>query len=342
MDLKNKKKTGIIAGVSALLIIIVLYVFLFSSSLKIEKSQSFYIYPGNNKKDVLTELKEKGNIKSLWRINFFMKSFGTGDTLPVGHYLLKPGMSDFKLSRMLKGGNQTPIKLTFNNLRTVDQLAGRISRQLLSDSLSLLNCLRDTVWMKEEGFNTNNYMCVFLPNTYEIWWNATPEKVLGLFRKEFHKYWDETHINNSQKIRLTPVEVSTLASIVEEETNKSDEMPKVAGLYVNRLRIDMPLQADPTVKYAVGDFTIKRILKGHTQVNSPYNTYKNIGLPPGPIRIPSLKAIEAVLFYEHHSYLYMCAKSDFSGYHAFASTLAQHNKNASDYHDALNSRGIME
>jgi len=324
------------------LLCIVFYLFLFHSSMNIAKPVSFYIYPNQTTEEVLNDLKDKGKIGNVWKIKLILDKLGAEKTLPVGHYKLKPGISDFRIARMLKGGVQTPVRVTFNNMRTVDQLAGRLSKQLLSDSISILNCFRDTKWMGEAGFTQQNYMSVFLPNTYETWWNTTPEKLLGLFRKEYSNFWNETNINNARKIRLTPIEVSTLASIVEEETNKPDEMPRVAGLYMNRIRIDMPLQADPTVKFAVGDFSIKRILKGHTQVDSRYNTYKYTGLPPGPIRIPSIRAIEAVLSYESHSYIYMCAKSDFSGYHAFATTLGQHNKNASKYHDALNTRGILK
>jgi len=220
-------------------------------------------------------------------------------------------------------------------------LAGRLSKQLMSDSLTLLTCFRDSAWRDSMNLTPQSYMCVFLPNTYETWWNTTPQKVLAIFQKEYKAFWNEARIAAADKIGLTPIQVSTLASIVEEETNKADEMPKVAGLYLNRLRIDMPLQADPTVKFAVGDFTIKRILRVHTKVISPYNTYTNIGLPPGPIRIPSIRAIESVLYPKRHSYLYMCAKDDFSGYHAFATTLSQHNDNAAKYHHALNDNGIM-
>lgn len=342
MKPKFRKPNSVTALFAVFLLCIMLYILLFHSSLKIEKPVSFYIFPNETTVEVLADLKVKGEIGNMWKINLILDKLGKESQLPTGHYKLLPGMSDFKIARMLKGGAQTPVRVTFNNMRTVDQLAGRLSKQLLPDSLSILNCFRDTAWMKEAGFTPENSMSLFIPNTYEIWWNTTPEKLLELFKREYNNFWSVTHLNNARKIRLTPVEVSILASIVEEETNKADEMPKVAGLYMNRLRIDMPLQADPTIKFAVGDFSIKRIFKGHTLVNSPYNTYKYTGLPPGPIRIPSIKAIEAVLFYERHSYLYMCAKSDFSGYHAFATTLNQHNKNASKYHDALNSRGILE
>jgi UPF0755 protein len=342
MKLKSNRLLLLIASFTVVLLIIVFYYLFIGSSLRIEESVSFKIYPNESVDKVLTELKKSGEIKNMKRLTFFLDKLGYEEPVADGNYKIVPGMSDFKLARIIKGGIQTPVKVTFNNVRTVDQLAGRLSKQFLADSLSLLECFKDTAWMDGAGFTPETYMCVFLPNTYEAWWNATPEKVLALFKREYDNFWSETHLNNAKKIGLTPVEVSTLASIVEEETNKGDEMPKVAGLYMNRLHMDMPLQADPTVKFAVGNFSLKRIMKGHTMINSPYNTYKNIGLPPGPIRIPSIKAIEAVLSYERHSYLYMCAKSDFSGYHAFATTLSQHNDNAAAYHKALNSRGITQ
>lgn len=342
MKPKLLKTLSLTISLTAFVFIGILYLLLVHSSLNIDKPVSLYVYPNQTIDQVMDELKVTGNVNSTFIIKFILKKLGAKSTIPVGHYKLKPGTSDFKLARALKGGAQTPVRITFNNMRSVDQLAGRLSKQLMADSITILNCFRETTWIKEDGFTEQNFMSVFLPNTYEMWWNSTPEKLLALFRKEYKNFWNENRRGKAEKIKLSLVQVSTLASIVEEETNKSDEMPKVAGLYMNRLRIGMPLQADPTVKFAVGDFSIKRILSGHTKIKSPYNTYTNIGLPPGPIRIPSIRAIEAVLSYDRHSYIYMCAKSDFSGYHAYATTLGEHNKNASKYHDALNSRGILE
>lgn len=342
MKPKLLKTLSLTISLTAFLFIAILYLLLFHSSMKIDKPVSLYVYPNKTIDQVMTDLKDVGKINNTFKIKFILGKLGAKTIIPIGHYKLKPGTSDFKLARMLKAGAQTPVRLTFNNMRTVDQLAGRLSKQLMADSITILSCFRESAWMKEDGFTEQNYMSLFLPNTYETWWNITPEKLLALFRKEYKNFWNENRRDKAKSINLSLIQVSTLASIVEEETNKSDEMPKVAGLYMNRLEIDMPLQADPTVKFAVGDFSIKRILRGHTKIKSPYNTYTNIGLPPGPIRIPSIRAIEAVLSYDHHSYIYMCAKSDFSGYHAFATTLGEHNKNASKYHDALNSRGILE
>jgi len=312
------------------------------SSLKQEDSVSFYVYPDDTKEMILEHLKVAGKTEKVGRISFMMDRLGYKPPFKSGHYKLEPGLSDFKLVRRLKSGVQTPVRLTFNNVRTVEQLASRLSTQLLVDSASLLTCLKDTGWIRKEGFNEYTYICVFLPNTYEAWWNARPEAIRDLLIREYHKFWDESRVSAAKKHRLTPIEAQTLASIVEEETNKGDELSKVAGLYLNRLSIDMPLQADPTLKFAAGDLTLRRIYKGHMTIESPYNTYKYTGLPPGPIRITSIRAIEAVLNAQRHSYLYMCAKADFSGYHAFATTLNQHSRNASAYHKALNERGILQ
>lgn len=307
-----------------------------------DKTASVYVLPGDTQEQVLQKLTEAGQMKSIRRLKYLLNLMDYKKNIHTGRYDLKPGMSNFKIARNLSSGLQSPVRLTFNNIRTVEDLAGRLSKQLMTDSVTLLNCFQDKGWMNTMNLTPNNYMCIFLPNTYEVYWNTSSKKLLELFQREYNNFWDQSRVAEAEKIGLTQAEVSTLASIVEEETNKKDEMPKVAGLYLNRLRIEMPLQADPTVKFAVGDFTIKRILKEHTKIASPYNTYRNIGLPPGPIRIPSITAIDAVLKSERHSYIYMCAKDDFSGYHAFATTLSQHNKNAEAYHQALNNSGILQ
>jgi len=341
----KRAKPGILKLVLLLIVVYSagwLFVTFLYSPCKIDHTVSVYVHPGENQDQVLDTLIRVGKIENLKRLKFLLKMMDFEENIHPGRYELKPGITNFRIARMLSNGMQTPVRMTFNNMRTVEDLAGRLSDQLMSDSLTILTAFRDTVWRDSMGLTKNNYMAVFIPNTYEVYWNTTTDKLIELFQKEYRKFWDESKMSAARKIGLTPVEVSTLASIVEEETNKSDEMPKVAGLYLNRLRIDMPLQADPTVKFAVGDFTIKRILIGHTKVSSPYNTYRNIGLPPGPIRIPSIRAIQAVLTPSRHSYLYMCAKNDFSGYHAFATTLSQHNDNAAAYHQALNSNGILQ
>lgn len=341
MKLKTKGPVFWILLAIGLLIVGWLYVMLLKSPCDLQKTAYLNVYPGDTQVKVVQQLRKVGNVRSTKQLEFLLNLVNYKDHINPGQYALKPGVSPFSIVRVLRSGLQTPVHLTFNNMRTVEELAGRLSTQLSTDSLTLLNCFRETAWRDSLQLTENDYMCVFIPDTYEVWWNISPEKLRGKFVKAWKYFWDETRLKEASKIGLTQAQVTTLASIVEEETKQTDEMPKVAGLYLNRMRIDMPLQADPTVKFAVGDFTIKRILREHTLLNSPYNTYKIIGLPPGPIRIPSIRAIDATLQPNRHSYLYMCAKDDFSGYHAFATTYQQHEANAVKYRMALNKNGIL-
>ena len=257
-----------------------------------------------------------------------------------GHYVLKNGMTNNQLVNMLRGGLLTPVKVTFNNMRDVDMLASRIATQIEADSASLSNLLHNQDYVKQLGFNKFTIPALFLPDTYEFYWNTDAEGFVNRMFQEYNKFWNEERKQQAQSKGLTPVQVSTLASIVNKETNMSDEMPRVAGVYLNRLKNNWLLQADPTLVFAWNDFTIKRVLDRHKEIESPYNTYKYPGLPPGPICIPSLAAVKAVLNAEDHHYFYFCAKEDFSGYHNFAKTLAEHNRTAAKYQQALNQRGI--
>ena len=240
-----------------------------------------------------------------------------------------------------RNGEQAPVKVTFNNIRTKQQLAGRLSQQLLVDSVSIVSLLNDAKFLETYGMKPETAVCLFIPNTYEMYWSVSARGLVDKFYGEYKRFWNQERLDKAEKAGLTPVEVAILASIVEEETNKASERPIVAGLYINRLRKGMLLQADPTVKFAVGDFGIRRVLNKHLQIDSPYNTYKYKGLPPGPIRIPTAAAMDAVLNYTKHKYIYMCAKETFNGEHNFATTLAEHNRNAARYQRALNQRRIM-
>ena len=324
--------------------ILCFYYFIARSPFNNEKTVLIQIYEGQSSLDVLNQIVEKGKVKAknISALTMLFKVFKYENRVHPGQYAIKPGASAYHLTRQLISGIQTPVHLTFNNIRTIEDLAGRFSGQLMADSVDFLNSFRQTEWRDTLGLTAFNYMSIFIPDTYEVWWNITPDKLRSKFVHYWKLFWDEKRLKEASQIGLSPAEVTTLASIVEEETKKSDEMSKVAGLYLNRLRIGMPLQADPTVKFAVGDFSIRRILLEHIKVKSPYNTYLNIGLPPGPIRLPSIRTIDATLQPNMHSYLYMCAKEDFSGYHAFATTFDQHQKNAVKYRIALNKRGIMK
>lgn len=255
-----------------------------------------------------------------------------------GSYVVRPGENALSVSRSLKTGRQTPVKLTFNNIRTLDALAERVAQKMEWGSEDFLAAC-DSI-LPPKGFKRREYIAAFLPDTYEFFWTASPEQVVKRLSDVRDKFWNEERRSRAAAIGLSPVGVATLASIVEEETAKPDERPSVARLYLNRLNRGMLLQADPTVKFALGDFGLRRIYNTHLNVDSPYNTYRYKGLPPGPIRLPERRTLEAVLDAPAHNYIYMCAKEDFSGYHNFASDLATHNLNAARYHRALSQRNI--
>ena len=264
------------------------------------------------------------------------------ENIRPGRYVVKDGMSNNQLVNMLRGGLQSPVKVTFNNIRDVDMLAGRIATQIEADSASISNLLHNQNYINQLGFNNQTIPALFLPDTYEFYWNTDAEGFVVRMFQEYNKFWNEERKQKAQSKGLTPIQVSTLASIVNKETNLSDEMPRVAGVYLNRLKNNWLLQADPTLVFAWDDYSIRRVLDRHKEIESPYNTYKYIGLPPGPICIPSIAAIKAVLDAEDHNYFYFCAKEDFSGYHNFAKTLTEHNRNAIKYQQALNQRGIKK
>lgn len=255
-----------------------------------------------------------------------------------GSYLVEPGEKAFAVARAVAHGRQTPVRLTFNNLRTLPDLAARVASTLECDSATFLT-VTDSI-LGAERLPKELYPTAFIPDTYEFYWTAAPEKIVNTLYKARNGFWTENRLEKAAALGLSPEEVQTLTSIVEEETNKADEQGKVARLYLNRLEKGMALQADPTVKFAVGDFSLRRITSAHLGIDSPYNTYKNTGLPPGPIRIADKGAIDRVLAAPAHNYLYMCAKSDFSGYHDFAADYDRHRINAARYHRALSARGI--
>jgi UPF0755 protein len=259
-----------------------------------------------------------------------------------GHYKIMNRMSNNELINILRAGLQEPVRLVINNIRTPEDLAVRVAEQIEPDTGEILALFRDRLYIESLGFDHYTVLGMFIPNTYECWWNITADGFFERMKKEYKRFWNLERTYKAERIKLTPNEVITLASIVENETSKTDEFRRIAGVYMNRLDRGIKLQADPTVKFALGNFGIKRILKKQTEIDSPYNTYKYYGLPPGPICVPSVFAIDAVLEYEKHDYIYFCAKEDFSGYHNFARTLEQHNRNARLYQRALNRERIMK
>lgn len=300
-----------------------------------------YIPTGSDYAALCDSLEAGGSrIRHRWFFDRYADRLELERTLKPGCYELREGMSVIDVVRMFKLGLQTPVRVSMNNVKTVRQLAGKLSRQIEADSASLVAAFTDGELAARLGFDTLTLFSMFIPDTYEMWWTVAPGALAERMKKEYDRFWTGERSRKLERTGLSRLEAMTLASIVYEETRKSDEMPTVAGVYMNRLRIGMPLQADPTVKYAVGDFSLRRILNKHLKTPSPYNTYLNKGLPPSPICMPSIEAIDAVLDYERHNYIFFCAKEDFSGYHNFAENYSRHLANARRYQAALNARNI--
>lgn len=301
-----------------------------------------YVYVDDKKDfdDLCRQLKDSAGCRSVPSFKRLSGWVKYPSDMRTGRYAVKPGMSNLALLKDLRQGRQVASRVTFNNIRFKEDLAKRIGEQLMFSQEDLLRLLNDSAYCDSLGFTPETINAMFIPNTYEIYWNTSADKFMRRMKREYDAFWTPERQKKAQEIGFTPVEVAILASIVEEETASGDEYPIVAGLYINRLRVGMPLQADPTVKFAVGDFSLRRILFEHLEVDSPYNTYKHAGLPPGPLRLPSMKGLNSVLNHTRHKYLYMCAKEDFSGRHNFAVTLDEHGRNASRYRAELNRRQI--
>ena len=340
----NKKNKKILVGslLAAILLGIAgiahIYYYFFAQPFQITETTYIYIDRDDDVDSVYHKIIEGGNPKQMHGFESLVRY--QGYNVKTGRYAIKPTDNMRYLHRRLSMGYQTPIKLTVGSVRTLDRIARNTARQLMVDSCEIANILNDTAYISKLGFTPETLPALFIPNTYEVYWNMSAEDFMQRMLKEHKAFWNEKRLKQAEAIGLTPIEVATLASIVEEETANQAEKPMVAGLYINRLKKGMLLQADPTVKFSLQEFGLKRILFKHLEVDSPYNTYKYAGLPPGPIRIPSYQGLESVLNYTKHNYIYMCAKEDFSGTHNFAVTSAQHAANARKYQQALNRRGI--
>ena len=295
---------------------------------------------GSTFEDLLVTMKNASVLRNENSFILTARLKPSGTSVRTGSYIIKPGMSNNKIVNMLRSGREAPVNVTFNNIRTLDELAGRIGSQIEEDSAMLSAFFHDVSNYTADGFDSGTVISVFIPDTYQVYWTIDAGAFYRRMLREYRAYWNEERMAEAEEIGLTPVEVSVLASIVDEETTMADEKARIAGVYLNRLRQGIPLQADPTVKFAVNDFTLRRVLKKHTEVNSPYNTYLFRGLPPGPIRCPSKSGLEAVLNAEKHEYYYFVARPDGSGYHHFSRTLAEHNRYASAYRSELNRRRI--
>lgn len=284
-------------------------------------------------------------VEDMERFETVASKRGYTENVIPGRFLLTKGMNSYELVKSLR--LNSAVKLAFNNQERIENLAGRVGSQIEADSISLLQAFKDSTFLKENGFNEETILALFIPNTYEIYWNTSAVKFRDKMLKEYRSFWTEVRIAQAQKQGLTPIQATTLASIVHKESVKKDERPRIAGVYLNRLRLEMPLQADPTVIYALkkksNDFNqvIKRVFYKDLVMPHPYNTYMNIGLPPGPIAMPDVTALEAVLNPEKNDFIYFCASVDRFGYHEFATTLEEHNVNAKKYSDWINSQGVQ-
>lgn len=299
---------------------------------------SYHIYPDLSVDSVLNMVRKDYEISGELDLRWHMRLRVFTDTKP-GYYIFPAQMGDKQFISKLQNGEQTPVQLKWTNLiHTREELAGKLASQLMMDSVDLIQRLSDDRYMAEFELNAESSRCLFIPNTYEVYWTISPDELFQMMEREYRAFWTEERLKKAEALGLTPVEVSILASIVESETYVLKDMPTIASLYINRLRKNMPLQACPTVIYAVGDFSIKRVLKSHLKVESPYNTYKHKGLPPGPIHCPLARTLDFVLDAPKTDYLYMCANPSLNGSHIFSSSYGIHQSAARDYHSMMDNK----
>jgi len=300
------------------------------------------IEEGMDFQDLQDMVYDRGIVNDMLSFSFVAKLLDYQENMKPGLYLMKKDMTNLQAVRMLRAGEQIPTTTTFNNVRLKADLAGKITDNLQADSVEFLKLLNNDSLISAYGFTQENILSMFIPNTYEVYYTISEQRLFDKMYAEYQRFWTDERKRKAEALGLSPTEVSALASIVQAESVQSDERPKIAEVYLNRLERNMLLQADPALVYAVGDFTIKRVLNVHKEVDSPYNLYKFKGLPPGPINLPEIESIDAVLNPDEHNYIYFCAKPDFSGYHAFATNLRQHNINARAYQNALNRSNIYK
>lgn len=344
--MKTKKIIPIVATVVVTVLIAygyLMYRDIFAGNTKFAEREVFVDIPTNASFDDVKQIMS-GYVENMERFESVADKKSYPQNIKSGQFLLKKGMNSNEIINALR--QNIPVQLAFNNQERLEDFAARVASQLEPDSLSLISAIKDGDFLKEHELNENNVLCLFIPNSYEVFWNVSATKFRDRMAKEYRMFWNAGRLAKAEKLGLTPIEVYILASIVHKETVKIDERPKVAGVYLNRLRNGMKLEADPTVIYAVkkqaGDFSlvIKRVLNKDLATDSPYNTYMYEGLPPGPIAMPDISAIDAVLNAEHHNYIYFCASVTRFGYHEFAVTAGQHEANRRKYVAWINSQGI--
>lgn len=343
MSASVKKRTNwfkvFFIGFILLVLIVALKVFGPATG-NLSNGEYFYLHTGWNYDKTVSELKEEHFLSSTLTFNILAKMINLPEHIHPGKYRIKDGMSCFEIVRMLRSGKQIPVKLVINKLRTIKDLVTLMSQNLEADSASLWEQFHDATYLEAFGLDTNILMCAILPDTYEFYWNTNADKAFRKIEKNYRRYWNDQRKLKAKQLGYSEKRVIIIASIVDEETNRNEDKPNIASVYLNRLNKGMKLQADPTVKFAIGDFMIKRITGEMLSFQSPYNTYLNEGMPPGPICTPSPSSIEAVLEAPKTTYLYFCAKDDLSGYSVFATTYEEHQKNAKKYQQALNRQGI--
>lgn len=345
--MKKKTKRILVGGFIALLLIGascagIFYYYIFYPQFHPPKTTYIYIDRDDTADSIYDKVKKYGSVKSFAGFQWMAQWRDYGSNIHTGRYAIRPGENVYHVFSRLYRGYQEPMNLTVSNVRTLDRLARSIGRQLMIDSAEIATVMNAPSFQQNIGYNKETMPSLFIPETYQVYWDMSVEDFFKRMQAEHDKFWNKERLDKATALGMTTAEVATLASIVEEETNNNEEKPIVAGLYINRLQKGMPLQADPTIKFALQDFSLRRITNEHLNVNSPYNTYLNTGLPPGPIRIPSTIGLDAVLNYTKHNYIYMCAKEDFSGTHNFASNYADHMRNARKYWNALNERKIFK
>lgn len=346
---KRKEKSKLVPGLIVLFLFLFVsfsyyaYQIVYTANVDTKDQDTYVLIPtGATYEQAMDSVEATGVIIDPLSLRFMSKLMDYDQLVKPGRYKLEHGWGNRQLIGVLRLGEQTPVKLTFNTVRLRNQLAEKLAADLEPTEEQLDSLLNNQEYLKEFGFDTATVVSMFVPNTYEVYWTITAPDLMKRMKTEYDKFWNEERRAKAEKLGLSPQEVSTLASIVQAETAKNDEKPRVAGVYLNRLNKGMLLQADPTVIFGVRDFSIRRVLNAHLRHDSPYNTYRYKGLPPGPINVPTISSIDAVLNPEKHSYIYFCAKDDFSGYHSFATTVAEHQANARRFHRALNERNIMK
>ncbi len=341
-----KRKTIYLISFLSLLIIscaIILFRIIYGLNIKTRGNTiSLFIPTGSNYAQVLDSINSKITIKNPGAFKILAEKKKYPSNIKPGKYTISGNINYIELLNMLRAGRQTPVRVTFNHVRTLNDLAEKVGEQIEADSSDIIRYLNDYANYEKEGFTRESIISIFIPDTYEFYWNTSAEGFFLRMLKEYQKFWNSERLSKAREKRLTPVEVSILASIIDDEVAKAEEKPRIAGVYLNRVKRGIPLQACPTIKFALNDFTITRVLYKYLKVDSPYNTYLHAGFPPGPIGCPTIEGLNAVLNAEQHDYLFFAAKPDFSGYHNFSKTLAEHNRYAALYQKELDRRKIFK